>query len=166
MHRRVLFQYLQMVNGFFNVPIFTVVFIGYVTKKVPAVAAKLAMAFFVTVYAVIQLIVKPEIHFLHILAVLFIISVIMMLIIGKFYPREVPFTLPDNKAVDIKPWKNRYAMSVLVIVVMILSYVVFSPLFLVKESIAIIPKDAIWAIVAATAVVIVGCVIKKKYSYK
>ena len=161
-----LFQYLQMVNGFFNVPIFTVVFIGYVTKKVPALAAKLAMTFFVFVYAVTQLIIKPEMHFLHILAILFVITVLMMLIIGKFFPREVPFTLPDNKAVDTKPWKHRYIMAAIVIIVMILSYVVFSPLILVKDAVSIIPEGAGWAIIAAVLVVTVGCIIRKKYGYK
>ena len=161
-----LFNYLQMVNGFFNVPIFTVVFIGYVTKRVPAIGAKVAMTFFVIVYAITQLVFTSHIHFLHILGILFVLSVIIMLVYGKLYPREIPFVLPSNKAVNITPWKNRYIMAAAVIIVMILSYVVFSPLILVKDAIRVIPEGAGFYILTALIVVIIGYIIKKKYGYR
>ncbi len=46
-----LFQYLQMVVGFFNVPIFTIVFVGYISKRVPVIAAKIALTVFVNSHA-------------------------------------------------------------------------------------------------------------------
>lgn len=44
-----------MINGFFNVPIFTIIFMGYLTKRVPSIAAKLAITFFVITYGITQL---------------------------------------------------------------------------------------------------------------
>ncbi|AJG98091.1 transporter [Clostridium beijerinckii] len=123
-----LFQYLQTVNGFFNVPIFTIVFIGYVTKKVPAIAAKISIIFFVLTYGTLQLIIKPEMHFLHQLGILFVITCMIMLIIGKIKPREKEYVLKDNKVVDIKPWKYRYEACGVVLFLMVSMYVVCSRL--------------------------------------
>ena len=39
------YTYVQTVNGFFNVPIFTIMFMGFVTKRVPAVAEKIGLVF-------------------------------------------------------------------------------------------------------------------------
>ncbi len=50
-----LFDYLQKINGFFNVPIFTIVFMGYITKRVPPKAAKIGLSYFVPVYGISQL---------------------------------------------------------------------------------------------------------------
>ncbi|MDT8715104.1 solute:sodium symporter family transporter [Clostridium sp. 19966] len=123
-----LFQYLQKVNGFFNVPIFTVIFIGYVTKKVPAVAAKISLVLFVLSYAALQLVFKPELHFLYQLAILFVINCILMLIIGKFKPRAEAYVLKDKKVVDIQPWKYSYEFSGFVVFLMISMYIIFSKL--------------------------------------
>ena len=88
-----LFQYLQTINGFFNVPIFTIVFIGYVTKRVPAIAAKISLVLFVTTYGILQLVIKPDINFLYQLAILFVVSCIVMLVIGKIKPRETAYVM-------------------------------------------------------------------------
>jgi SSS family solute:Na+ symporter len=123
-----LFQYLQTVNGFFNVPIFTIVFIGYVTKRVPAIAAKISIVFFVLTYGILQLVIKPDMHYLYQLAVLFVISCIIMLVIGKIKPRDKAYTLQDNKVVDITPWKYRYEACGVVLFFMISMYIVCSKL--------------------------------------
>lgn len=123
-----LFQYLQTVNGFFNVPIFTIVFIGYVTKRVPAFAAKVSLVFFVATYGILQLVIKPDIHYLYQLAILFVISCAIMLVIGKIKPRNEEYVLKDNKVVDINPWKYRYEACGVVLFFMISMYIVCSKL--------------------------------------
>lgn len=123
-----LFQYLQTVNGFFNVPIFTIVFIGYVTKRVPAFAAKVSLVFFVATYGILQLVIKPDIHYLYQLAILFVISCAIMLVIGKIKPRNEEYVLKDNKVVDINPWKYRHEACGVVLFFMISMYIVCSKL--------------------------------------
>ncbi len=121
-----LFDYLQTINGFFNVPIFTIIFMGYMTKRVPAIAAKVAITFFVSVYALTQLVVNTGLHYLHISAILFVVSCLIMYVIGKFKPLETPYVLPTRNVVDMTPWKHRYTFSGFVIFVMLSMYVVFS----------------------------------------
>ncbi len=128
-----LYDYLQTINGFFNVPIFTIIFMGYMTKKVPPIAAKVAVTFFVTVYGFTQLVWDTGLHYLHVSAILFVISCFIMYVIGKLRPNEVDFVLEDNKLVDIQPWKNRYRASGFVIFVMIGMYVIFSKLGIAHE---------------------------------
>lgn len=145
-----LFQYLQIVNGFFNVPIFTIIFIGYMTKYVPAIAAKVSLVFFVSSYAVLQLIIKPELHFLHQLTILFIISCGIMLVIGKIKPRETPYVLVNKNVVEITPWEYQYEAGVIIIAVMLSFYVIFSKLGLASLNFQGLQKGLglLWTITA------------------
>lgn len=126
------YTYVQTVNGFFNVPIFTIMFMGLVTRRVPAMAAKVGLTFFIVSYAFTQLIFDLHIHFLHILAILFIITCAIMFIIGKFYPMPVPYHHKTSNLVSLEPWKNRHIYTAILILMMILMFVVFSPLVLAK----------------------------------
>ncbi|MGL5210167.1 solute:sodium symporter family transporter [Cetobacterium sp.] len=145
-----LFQYLQIVNGFFNVPIFTIIFIGYMTKYVPAIAAKVSLVFFVSSYAVLQLIIKPELHFLHQLTILFIISCGIMLVIGKIKPRETPYVLVNKNVVEITPWEYQYEAGVIIIAVMLSFYIIFSKLGLASLNFQGLQKGLglLWTITA------------------
>ena len=44
-------------------------------------------------------------HFLHVMAILFVMNVIIMLVIGKLKPRETDFVLPYTEEVAIEPFK-------------------------------------------------------------
>ncbi|MBU3092154.1 solute:sodium symporter family transporter [Clostridium sp. CF011] len=123
-----LFQYLQIINGFFNVPIFAIVLIGYVTKRVPAIAAKISLVFFVGTYGILQLIIKPDLNFLYQLAILFVISCLLMLVIGKFKPRTTPYVMKIKNVVNIEPWDHRHEAGGVVVFLMISMYIVFSKL--------------------------------------
>ncbi|WP_300356735.1 solute:sodium symporter family transporter [Fusobacterium sp.] len=129
-----LFEYVQTINGFFNVPIFTIIFMGYFAKRVPAIAAKISITFFVVTYGITQLFWNTGLHFLHISAILFIISCIIMLVIGKMYPNKEEFIIKENKSIDLVPWANRFKVGGLVVFVMLAAYVVFSPIGLASEN--------------------------------
>ncbi|MCR8556255.1 solute:sodium symporter family transporter [Mucilaginibacter sp. BJC16-A38] len=126
------YTYIQIVNGFFNVPIFTIMFMGFITKRVPAIAAKIGLAFFIVSYGLTQLVFDLHIHFLHILAILFVLTCGIMLLIGKLYPMPVPYTQRLNNLVDLKPWKNRHFFTGILLLMMILMFILFSPLMLAK----------------------------------
>ncbi|RYY35699.1 MAG: solute:sodium symporter family transporter, partial [Sphingobacteriaceae bacterium] len=121
------YSYLQMVNGFFSVPIFTIIFVGFITKRVPAIAAKIGLVFFILTYASTQLIFDVKLHFLHVLAIVFILTVLLMLIIGKLYPRQVPFQQKMNNLVNLQPWKNRHIYSAVLLLLVVLIFILFSP---------------------------------------
>jgi len=120
------YTYVQTVNGFFNVPIFTILFIGFVTKRVPPLAAKAGLLFFIVCYASTQLFFHTGLHFLHVLFILFLLTSGFMLLIGKLYPMATPYRQKINNLVDIRPWKNRHIYAVLLLIGMVLLFVVFS----------------------------------------
>jgi SSS family solute:Na+ symporter len=156
-----LFQYLQTINGFFNVPIFTIIFIGYLTKRVPTVAAKVSLVFFIASYAVLQFIVKPQMSFLYQLAILFVISCAIMLVIGKIKPRETPYEMPINNQVEIEPWEHRYEASGVIIFIMVAGYIVCSKLGIAGAD-GFNIKTIIYIILAAVITLISVIVLKKK----
>jgi SSS family solute:Na+ symporter len=126
------YTYLQIVGGFFSVPIFTILLIGFITKRVPPIAAKTGLIFFIVCFGLTQLVFDLRLHFLHILGILFIITSVMMLLIGKLYPMQIPYQQKINNLVDIQPWKNRHYYSVILLALMILTFIIFSPMGLAK----------------------------------
>ena len=128
-----LFGYLQEVNGCYSIPILTIIVVGYLTKYVPAIAAKVAIISGVVLYSISQFIIKPFLigtenypHFLHIMAILFVLNIIIMLVIGKAKPRAEAFNLEYTNQVDITPWKHLKIVGIGVCVIVIGIYIYFS----------------------------------------
>jgi len=127
-----LFGYLQEANGIYSIPILTIIVVGYLTKFVPAFAAKIGVISGSVLYIISQFIIKPMMgeenypHFLHVMAILFALNIIIMLIIGKLKPREVAFELTYTKQVDITPWKYLKITGIAICVIVIGIYIYFS----------------------------------------
>ena len=149
-----LFGYLQEVNGCYSIPILTIIVVGYLTKYVPAIAANVAIVLGAVLYFISQFLLKPNLvesalaaakemgvtdeaalkvveagaypHFLHVMAILFVLNVLIMLIIGKLAPRESAFSLNHSEEVDITPYRYVKPVGLAIVIVVILSYVYFS----------------------------------------
>lgn len=128
-----LFGYLQEANGIYSIPILTIIVVGYVTKRVPAIAAKIGIISGSLLYIISQFILKPFVigtenypHFLHVMAILFVLNIIIMLIIGRFYPRKEEYKQEYTKQVDITPWKYVKVTGGIICLLVISVYVYFS----------------------------------------
>ena len=149
-----LFGYLQEVNGCYSIPIFTIIIVGYLTKRVPAIAANIGILFGAILYFISQFILKPNMvksalakaeasgvtdaaaleviektaypHFLHVMAILFVLNVILMLVIGMIRPRATDYVQEYTKQVDISPWKLVYPVGGLVLAIVIGIYIYFA----------------------------------------
>ncbi len=149
-----LFAYLQEVNGIYSIPIFTIIVVGYATKRVPAIAAKIGVVSGSVLYILSQFILKPHFvgkaladakasgvtdaaalklveagaypHFLHVMAILFVLNILIMLAIGKIRPRQEAFELEYTKQVDISPWKYVKPVGIIVCLIVISIYIYFS----------------------------------------
>lgn len=154
-----LFDLLQRLAGLFSVPIFTIVFMGYITKRVPAMAAKVSLAVFVAAYGIVQFTpasmhdylgpLKPlaELHFFHQLAILFVLCCGIMFAIGKVRPRDTDYVLPVNEAMDIKPWEFRFEASAVILYMVLGAYITFSDLGLVAGDTSFMVTYALCGIV-------------------
>jgi SSS family solute:Na+ symporter len=126
-----LFGYLQEVNGCYSIPILTIIIVGYMTKRVPALAAKVAILSGVILYSISQFVLQPYFgaenypHFLHIMAILFLFNVMIMLLIGKWFPREFDYKQLYTKQVDIVSWKYTKVVGAIICIVVVGIYIYF-----------------------------------------
>ena len=129
-----LFAYLQEVNGCYSIPIFTIIVVGYLTKRVPAIAAKIALGSGVVLYSISQFILKPYLadqgieypHFLHVMAILFVLNIVIMLVIGKLKPAPVDFVQEYTDQVDITPWKYLKPVGIIITIIVVSTYIYFN----------------------------------------
>jgi len=149
-----LFDYLQEINGIYSIPIFSIIIVGYLTKYVPAIAAKIGSVSGCLLYIISQFFMQPYFvntalevakssgvtdvaalalveaqaypHFLDVMAILFLLNVVIMLIIGKIKPRKDPFVQEYTKQVDITPWKYTKQVGIAICVIVIGVYVYFA----------------------------------------
>lgn len=126
------YNYLQKASSFFSVPVFTVMLIGFITKKVPPVAVKIGFVFFIVTYTASQFLLNVSMHYLHVLGILFIATVMLMLVIGRLHPLAVPYVMDNSAVVSLKPWKHRHWFFVVLLLLMVGVFIVFSPLGLAK----------------------------------
>lgn len=126
-----LFGYLQEVNGCYSIPILTIIVVGFMTKKVPAIAAKIAIVSGVVLYSVSQFVLKPRFgeeaypHFLHVMAILFVLNVCIMLIIGRLYPRKEVYVQNYTEDVSIQPWSYAKITGAVIVLIVVASYIYF-----------------------------------------
>jgi SSS family solute:Na+ symporter len=149
-----IFQYLQEVNGIYSIPILTIIVVGYLTRRVPAIAAKIAIFLGSGLYILSQFVIGPgrvnaamaaaaengitdEValrqiqadaypHYLHIMAILFILNIILMLVIGKIWPKAVPFKLEYTNQVEITPYKYVKQVGIGIVAIVVLIYIYFA----------------------------------------
>jgi len=148
-----LWSYIQQSLGSLSVPILAVVLMGMFTKKVPAIAAKTAMIGGVVLYLTSLLFVEPFFrgsaleeaqangiqeasqlsiieaqaypHYLHIMGIIFLLSLVYMLFIGKFYPQKVPYESKVTDVVDVTPWKYTILAAITIAILVFSTYFFF-----------------------------------------
>lgn len=153
-----LLQYIQVVNGFFNVPIFTVLIVGYFFRRVPAFAANISLILFIVTYGIFELVIKPDMSFLYLLTFLFIVYGALMVILGKLWPMAEPFVLPKNSGIVLTKWAYRYEAAVFVIWLAVCNYIVFSPIGLAGGNMLHMME---WLVFAAIVAVIAVLILRK-----
>ena len=128
-----LFAYLQEINGIYNIPILTIIVVGYLTKRVPAIAAKIAIVTGSLLYILSQFVLKPYVvgeenypHFLHVMAILFLLNVAIMLIIGKLYPRKEDYVQEYTKQVSIEHYKYVKQVGAVICFIVVAIYIYFA----------------------------------------
>ncbi|GAA0711414.1 solute:sodium symporter family transporter [Aquimarina litoralis] len=148
-----LFSYIQQALGSLSVPILAVVIIGILTKKVPAIGAKIVLIGGVLMYLISLLILGPHFtnkalleattngitdpdqlaiikaeaypHFLHVMGILFVINVAIMLIVGMWKPKKDIYTPITTEVIDTTPWKYAFAIGGLITLLVLSTYLIF-----------------------------------------
>ena len=132
-----IFEYLQKVNGLYSVPIIGIFLLGILTKRIPAMAAKVGMITGMGAYAFFTFInikdVLPffantdgDLHWLHGYFISFALSILVMVLLGYFYPKsdeEIEISeKKDSAPVDMAPWESAKKVSAGIIFMTIIMY--------------------------------------------
>lgn len=149
-----LFDYLQEINGIYSIPILTIIVVGFTTKKVPAIAAKIGLLSGCVMYIISQFLLQPYFinaaltnanlqgitesselaliksqaypHFLDIMAILFVLNILIMLVIGKLKPRKIAFRQKYTQQVNIAPWKYVHITGIGISLIVVFIYIYFA----------------------------------------
>jgi SSS family solute:Na+ symporter len=128
-----IFGYLQKMNGIYFIPIFSVVLVGMLTRRVPPLAAKLALIMGFTIIACGYFVpplakIVESMHNFHFLGIVFAYLVILMLVVGELKPLRDEWVQEDVKAVNMVPWKHARATGAVLVLIVLTIYVVFADL--------------------------------------
>ena len=121
-----IFTYLQELNGTHSVPILAIILVGVFSKKVSGKAANIAILFSVVTYLITLYVIKPDISFLHLMGMLFVLTVIIMFVVSKFAPRETEYVQEYTKQVDITSWKYLKPVGYTIVAIVVGVYIYLS----------------------------------------
>ncbi|QFT88147.1 putative symporter YidK [Bacillus sp. THAF10] len=152
-----LWDLIRRFTGFFNIPIITIVLVGLLSKRVPALAAKVVVIFHVITYYMLVWGTNHlfgftvDLNFIHIYAILFFVEAGIMLLIGNIKPLKTPYVYKKNAKVELTPWKYSLLTTVILLTLVVMTYVVFSPIGLAYESAIVSPY--FWPIIGGVLLI-------------
>jgi len=130
-----IFSYLQTMNGIYFIPIFAVVVVGMLHRKVPSLAANIALACGIIILTVDSVVLPLTggsslssmigINGFHFLGLVFWALVIFMLVFTKLAPRKEAWQIETNSPIDMTPWWGAPVVSVLLVVAVLGIYIYF-----------------------------------------
>lgn len=135
-----LYEYLQQINATFFGPMLAVILLGMMTRWATAFSAKVAMVVGPMIfYALVfgwgdqvqaflrhQFSLNEDVHFLHMLAVVFALAVVGMAGLSWLRP-EAPKAMPaSGHYVDMTPWRPVKVVSAFVVVAAIACYLLLA----------------------------------------
>lgn len=128
-----LFEVLRKFGGYFNIPTIAIVLIGLFSKKVTSLSAKIVIFLHIILYTLLIFILKIKLNYVHVMGILFIIEVGVMYIVSAIKPLSIPYKESIiEPCVDMTPWSKMPLFSSVLIGVLLILYVVLSPLGVVS----------------------------------
>ena len=124
-------------NGIYAIPIFSVVVMGMLNKRVPSVAAFYSMVIGLVVMVGL-LIVYPALNGgantsdltgisnFHTMGIVFATLMLIMFIGSKVAPREEAWEITTNTPIDMTPWKGTKVASIILVIAVVTIYAAFS----------------------------------------
>ncbi|MDR6528341.1 solute:sodium symporter family transporter [Chryseobacterium rhizosphaerae] len=131
-----LYIILQEFSSIFNMPIFAIIIAGLLLPKVSAKAAKIGLITGTLLYLFSKFGMEAmgfRIHFLHRLAVAFVVTILTLIIASRYYPRENNFVIEDTGAVNVENWKYLKPACIFIAILTILVFLFFSPIGIIPS---------------------------------
>ena len=131
-----IFGYLQTMNAIYFVPIFAVVLVGLLSKRVPEKAANTGLIFafvtIITVYFIPGCNItdsKSDIFLInnfHFIGLVLLISIALILLVGKIAPLEKAWVHKYSGHIDLQPWKFAKPVGAVLVAIVLGIYIAFA----------------------------------------
>ena len=130
-----IFDFLKKMDGFYAIPIFAVILMGFLNKKIPAAAANFALICGLVIIGLAYFVLPPlKIdpikacgNAFYFLGMIFLILVIVMQVWSMVAPRkEGVWIQKDVGAVDLKPWRLAVPVGIALLILVIVNYALFA----------------------------------------
>lgn len=120
-----LFHVVQQFNGLYSMPLLAIILLGFYSRYATPFAPKFTFVFHIIVYG--SIVLFTDIHYLYVLSVIFFVDLLLIWGISRLQNKK-EFTFPEVEVkVDMTPWKHSKWVSVLIVLVVIFTYWLFSP---------------------------------------
>jgi SSS family solute:Na+ symporter len=136
-----IFSYLQTMNAIYFVPVFSVVIVGILTKRVSSFAANIGLIFafitICTVYFIPSLNITDKnspvfiMHNFHFISLVLFLSIALMLIIGKIKPMEKDYVQKYSGDVNMENWKYTKHVSFVLFSAVLFIYIIFADISII-----------------------------------
>ena len=141
-----IFKYLQMMNAIYMIPIFSVIVVGMLTKKVPAIPANISLIAGIALIGIGYFIPMGTsdagkmlcfldvsgLNNFHFVGIVFFLLVAFMLIYSQIAPKKDVWIQKHSGDVDMTPWKFAKPAATVLIIIVLSIYVIFADFSVLK----------------------------------
>jgi SSS family solute:Na+ symporter len=125
-----IFTIIQESQGFISPGILAVFVFGLVMRKAPPVSGVVGLVTSIVAYGAMKVAV-PGVQFLNRMAVCFILCLVVMTLITAVKPLPQPVEFKQQTTIDLRSSKGALVGGIVVVVITLIFYVLFSPIGLV-----------------------------------
>jgi SSS family solute:Na+ symporter len=126
-----IFTVIQESQGFVSPGILAVFAFGLLVRRAPAMAGVLGLMTNIVSYGILKMAV-PQIQFLNRMAICFGLCLAVMALITLVRPLAQPIEFKQNTSINLESSKGALLVGILVVVMTLILYVIFSPLVIAK----------------------------------
>jgi len=125
-----IFGYLQAMNAIYFIPLFSVILVGLIDRRASGRAATTTLLVSLAVMIVGSLVmndwIKARLNNFHFMGLVFIGSVLLLLLLGRIWPRDTPWVHQHSGDVDLTPWRLARPAALLLLAAVLLIYIGFA----------------------------------------
>lgn len=144
--------------GFVNIPIVALFAVGLFNKTVSGLAARIALLVHVILYFLIVWVFNVKVNFVYVMAALFVFDVVLMLVLGSFLRRKIPYVdnVSNQSNVDLSNWEYVNITVASLALGLVSLYALLSPIGLASENGKPLWVLAAYAILQVILFVVIG----------
>ena len=126
-----IFSIIQEGQGFISSGILSIFVIGLLVRKAPRICGVVGLLTNIVSYGVLKVII-PDVSFLNRMAICFGICMALMLVITAVMPLKEPIVFKENTEIQLTTSNGAKVVGVVVVILTLALYVLFSPIGLCK----------------------------------